>query len=349
MSFFAPVAGSRVKATPPVPERSPELPNAICWTLTAVPPLIGDLVHLAVDVCARVIPAAEHGLNRLDELLVRVLRKGLCSLSLIDLLEDDDKLLEIVRASRSTSFATPLATFFCPIFLLISSSNRLLDTPLTTSANICEAAVAVVGKAKGLPMASWPGPRPGRVVQCRLRISPSYRAWDRRRTGAHGHEQGIFDVAELRRSVSSRPLARVRENVRPGSPRDRVVLRAGLGRDGEAPAAPACRRGHLPLPEPLPPSVLRIAVFVTAERLTALAEIIRDTLLIPFTSNCSIFRWDKFPFYFVYIHAVKIHRHASQNDNDTKKLSPKHLNNIRKEAWFFMHVARVNTYIRRVF
>ena len=36
MSFFAPVAGSRVKATP-VPERSPELPNAICWTLTAVP------------------------------------------------------------------------------------------------------------------------------------------------------------------------------------------------------------------------------------------------------------------------------------------------------------------------
>ncbi len=38
MSFFAPVvAGSRVNATP-VPERSPELPNAICWTLTAVPP-----------------------------------------------------------------------------------------------------------------------------------------------------------------------------------------------------------------------------------------------------------------------------------------------------------------------
>ena len=36
MSFFSPVAGSRVKATP-VPERSPELPKAICWTLTAVP------------------------------------------------------------------------------------------------------------------------------------------------------------------------------------------------------------------------------------------------------------------------------------------------------------------------
>ena len=36
MSFFSPVAGSRVNATP-VPEVSPMLPNAIIWTLTAVP------------------------------------------------------------------------------------------------------------------------------------------------------------------------------------------------------------------------------------------------------------------------------------------------------------------------
>ena len=36
ISFFSPVAGSRVKATP-VPELSFKLPNAIICTLTAVP------------------------------------------------------------------------------------------------------------------------------------------------------------------------------------------------------------------------------------------------------------------------------------------------------------------------
>ena len=35
-SFFSPVAGLRVKATP-VPLSSPMLPNTIDWTLTAVP------------------------------------------------------------------------------------------------------------------------------------------------------------------------------------------------------------------------------------------------------------------------------------------------------------------------
>ncbi len=36
ISFFSPVAGSRVKATP-VPDSSFRLPNAIIWTFTAVP------------------------------------------------------------------------------------------------------------------------------------------------------------------------------------------------------------------------------------------------------------------------------------------------------------------------
>ena len=36
MSFFSPVAGSRVKATP-VPEVSPMLPNTMDCTFTAVP------------------------------------------------------------------------------------------------------------------------------------------------------------------------------------------------------------------------------------------------------------------------------------------------------------------------
>ena len=38
ISFFSPVAGSRVNATP-VPDSSLRLPNAIIWTLTAVPQL----------------------------------------------------------------------------------------------------------------------------------------------------------------------------------------------------------------------------------------------------------------------------------------------------------------------
>ena len=59
-------------------------------------PLVGDLVHLAVNVGTGVIPAAEHGLDRLDQLLVGILGEGTALVVLIDLLEDAHQFLQVV-------------------------------------------------------------------------------------------------------------------------------------------------------------------------------------------------------------------------------------------------------------
>ena len=48
------------------------LPNTMARRLTAVLPVVGNLVRAAVGVGAGVVPVAEHGLNGLDELRLRV-------------------------------------------------------------------------------------------------------------------------------------------------------------------------------------------------------------------------------------------------------------------------------------
>ena len=86
ISFFSPVAGLRVKATP-VPERIAGVAEDHLLHVDGSAPLVGDLVHLAVDVGAGVIPGAEDGLDGLDQLLLGVLREVLALLLLVDLLE----------------------------------------------------------------------------------------------------------------------------------------------------------------------------------------------------------------------------------------------------------------------
>ena len=61
-------------------------------------PLVGDLVHLTIDVCAGVVPAAEDGLDSLDELILGVLGEGSALVVLIDLLEGADQFLQVVSS-----------------------------------------------------------------------------------------------------------------------------------------------------------------------------------------------------------------------------------------------------------
>ena len=58
--------------------------------------LVGDLVHLTIDVCTGVVPAAEDGLDSLDELVLGVLGEGLALVVLIDLLEGADQFLQVI-------------------------------------------------------------------------------------------------------------------------------------------------------------------------------------------------------------------------------------------------------------
>ncbi len=48
------------------------LPNTMARRLTAVLPVVGNLVRAVVSVGAGVVPVAEHGLNGLNELRLRV-------------------------------------------------------------------------------------------------------------------------------------------------------------------------------------------------------------------------------------------------------------------------------------
>ena len=59
-------------------------------------PLVGDLVHLTVDVCTGVVPAAEDSLDGLDQLILGVLREGSALVVLVDLLEGADQLLQVL-------------------------------------------------------------------------------------------------------------------------------------------------------------------------------------------------------------------------------------------------------------
>jgi hypothetical protein len=95
ISFLAPVAGLRVKATP-VPEVVAGVAEDHLLHVDGGAPVVGDVVHAAVDVGAGVVPGAEHGLDGLDQLTLRVLRERLALVVLIDLLEGTDQLLQIL-------------------------------------------------------------------------------------------------------------------------------------------------------------------------------------------------------------------------------------------------------------
>ena len=272
-------------------------------------PLIGDLVHLAVDVRARVIPAAEHSLDRLDELLVRVLREGLVLIVLIDLLEDDDELLEIIGVQIDVVRDALGGLHLVDLFLKQALGHAHDDV----RKHLHKAAVAVVGKAG---VAGLLGQAlDGRVVQAEVEDGIHHTGHGLARAGAHGHEQGIFDVAELLAGQLLKALD-VRENVRLDLRIDltavRVVLRAGLGRDGEALRHRHAGRGHLRKAGALAAEHIAHRGLVTAERLAAFAEIIQILFAHSITSNCTIFAGISFRSISFILY--QIHRHTARTN-----------------------------------
>lgn len=297
-------------------------------------PLIGDLVHLAVDVRARVIPAAEHGLDRLDELLVRVLREGLVLIVLIDLLEDDDELLEITGVQIDVVRDALGGLHLVDLFLKQALGHAHDDV----RKHLHEAAVAVVSEAGVAGL--FGQALDGRVVQAQVEDGVHHTGHGLARAGAHGHQQGIFHVAEL---LAGQLLKApdMRENVRLDLRIDlaavRVVLRAGLGRDGEALRHRHAGRGHLREAGALAAENVSHRGLVAAERLAAFAEIIQILFAHSITSICS----GSLRFLLVYI----IAKPARPRQNECAQSRP-NLHNIRK--WFLCSLQDY-AHIRRIF
>ena len=254
-------------------------------------PLVGDLVHHAVDVRARVIPAAEHGLDGLDELLVRVLREGLVLVVLVDLLEDGDKLLEIVGIQINVVRDALGGLHLVDLFL----EQALRHAHDDVCKHLHKAAVAVVGKAR---VAGLLGQAlNGRVVQAEVEDGVHHAGHGLTRPGAHGHQQGIFHVAELLAGDLLKTLD-VRKDVRLDLRIDltavRIVLRAGFRRDREALRHRHTGRCHLRQTGTLAAKRVAHRGLVTAECLTSFAEIIQILFAHSITSNCSIFAGIRF-------------------------------------------------------
>ena len=254
-------------------------------------PLIGDLVHLAVDVRARVIPAAEHSLDRLDELLVRVLREGLVLIVLIDLLEDDNELLEIVGVQIDVVRDALGSLHLVDLFLKQALGHAHDDV----RKHLHKAAVAVVGKAG---VAGLLGQAlDGRVVQAEVEDGVHHAGHGLARAGAHRHQQRVVHIAELLAGQLFKAFdmrKNVRLNLRIDLAAVCVILRAGLGRDGKALRHRHTGRGHLRQTGALATERVAHDGLVTAERLAAFAEIIQILFAHSITSICSIFAGIRF-------------------------------------------------------
>ena len=297
-------------------------------------PLIGDLVHLAVDVRARVIPAAEHSLDRLDELLVRVLREGLVLIVLIDLLEDDNELLEIVGVQIDVVRDALGSLHLVDLFLKQALGHAHDDV----RKHLHEAAVAVVGKAGVTGLFSQA--LNGRIVQAQIENGVHHAGHGLARAGAHRHQQRVVHIAELLAGQLFKALD-VRKNVRLDLRIDlaavRVILRAGLGRDRKALRHRHTGRSHLRQTGALATERVAHGGLVTAERLTSFAEIIQILFAHSITSICSGF----LRFLFVYI----ISKSARPRQNECAQSRP-NLHNIQKR---FLCTLQDYAHIRRIF
>ena len=130
MSFFSPVAGSRVNATP-VPELLFRLPNTMGITLTAVPQLYGMSLSRRYTFARGL--SHERNTASMASLSCSTGSDGK-SLPSLDLYSALNWVASSLRSSavRSMSNLAPLSAFI----LSMSSSKYFLPTSITTSENI---------------------------------------------------------------------------------------------------------------------------------------------------------------------------------------------------------------------
>ena len=210
---------------------------------------------------------------------------------LVDLLEDGDELLEIVGIQIDVVRDALVGLHLVDLFLEQALGHAHDDV----CKHLHKAAVAVVGKAR---VAGLLGQTlNGRVVQTEVEDGVHHAGHGLARAGAHGHQQGIFHVAELLAGDLLKALdvrKDVRLDLRIDLPAVRIVLRAGFRRDREALRHRHTGRCHLRQAGTLAAKCVAHRGLVTAERLTSFAEIVQVFFAHSITSNCSIFAGIRF-------------------------------------------------------
>ena len=185
-------------------------------------PVARDIVHAAVDDCARVVPRTEHRLDRLHQLYLRVLREFLAHLFGINRLVTRDDLLEIVRGQ--------VGIILCALALLDLVQNALKEGLAHLHDDIREhldkAAVGVVGKARiaGLFRKALDG----YVIQTEVEDRVHHAGHGGTRARTDGYQQRIRFVAEAL-ALLLLQLGQRLKNLRGDLVRDRLSLRIVIG------------------------------------------------------------------------------------------------------------------------
>ena len=194
-------------------------------------PVVGDLVHTAVYVGTGVIPAAEHGLDSLDQLYLGILRELLALFLLIELLKADHQLLHILGVQVHVVLYA---------LLLLQLVNDLLKALLGklhhhVGEHLDKTAVAVVGKAGVVGLLGQALHR--LVVQAQIQDGIHHAGHGSAGAGTYRNQQRAFHVAELLAHLLFQ-LFQVNKDIRHDLVVDLtavfIVLGAGFGGNGKA-------------------------------------------------------------------------------------------------------------------
>jgi len=235
-------------------------------------PLVGDLVHLAVDVCTGVVPAAEDSLDSLDQLITGILGERLALVLLIDLLEDADQLFQVLSGQVHVVLDT------LDLFHLIDLDleQALRDHHDDVGEHLHETAIAVVCKAGVVGLLGQA--LNSLVVQAQVQDGVHHAGHGLTRAGTDGDQQGVCVIAKLLAGDLLQALD-VLEDISSDLIVDLtavcIILGAGLRGNGEALRHRHTGGSHLCQTGALAAQNVLHGGLVAAEGLVALAEVVQ--------------------------------------------------------------------------
>jgi len=235
-------------------------------------PLVGDLVHLTVDVSTGVVPAAEHSLDSLDQLITGILGEGTAFVLLVDLLEGTHQFLQVV--SSQVHVVLDALGFLHLVDLDLEQALR--DHHDDVGEHLHEAAVAVVSEAGVAGLFSQA--LNCLVVQAQVQDGIHHAGHGLTSTGTDRHQQGVGVVAELLAGDLLQALE-VLKDVGSDLVIDLtavcIVLGAGVGGDGEALRHRHAGCSHLSQTSALAAQSILHGDLVAAESIIAFAEVVQ--------------------------------------------------------------------------
>ena len=247
-------------------------------------PLVGDLVHLTIDVCTGVVPAAEDSLDSLDELVLGVLGERLALVVLIDLLEGADQFLQVV--SSQVNVILDALGFLQLVDLDLEQALR--DHHDDVGEHLHEAAVAVICEAGVVGLLGQT--LDSLVVQAEVQDGVHHAGHGLTCAGTDGDQQRVLVVAEGLAGDLLEALD-VLEDVSGDLVVDLaaicVVLGAGLGGDGEALRHRHTGCSHLSQTSALAAQNVLHGDLVAAKGIVAFAEVVQ----ILFAHACLPPKW----------------------------------------------------------